>query len=279
MTVQTIIPKLKERHYKTFRKTNLNSENIHYVSYIMMYTETVLRMFGVWPTENNKKGTIRKIYDIFIIFFTYILVVFVTTTAVLNVLIEKNGRIRLKKLPLLLVLLDNIIKYSSLLIRRGQIRCCLTYLEEDWENFPDARNLMIERAKLARRITTFVVIIMYFAGVCNRVISPIHLRKLAIALNITIRPLPYPTYLFSVNTEATPIYEILYFLQCLCSFIILSTSAAAYSIVTALILHGCVQMRLLARLMSSFIEKHWKNEANITKKLANLVEYQVRVYR
>lgn len=273
--------KLKEKYRKQFRETNLDTEEeLSYISYIMMYTKTVLRIFGVWPTTNSDKLMNRTIYKVFIILFTYFLCCFVMIGTSLNlILIEKNTHNRLKKSILVMTSSVVLIKYSNLLLRQSQIKCCLSYIEDDWIKFKEARSLMIRYANVTRRFTIWNGICIYSSGVAQRVILPIHIRRLAIALNISIRPLSYPIYLFSVNTQATPTYEILYIIYCVYGIVLLSITIAACGITLAFIMHGCSQMKILVSLMSSLVRKQWQNETDLTKNLAILVEYQVRIRR
>lgn len=279
MIVKTYV-KLKEKYRKQFQETNLNTEELKYIPYIMMYTRTVLRTFGIWPTSDSEKLMSRQIYKVFIIFFTYFLIGFIMIGTLLNlILIEKSTHNRLKKSMLIFTSFIFIMKYSNLLIRRSQIKRCLSYLEDDWIKFTEARSLMIRYANVARRFTILNAILLYSSGIAQRVILPIHIRKLAIALNLSIRPLSYPIYLFSVDTQATPTYEILYIVYCVYGIVVLSINTATCGITLAFIVHGCSQVRILVNLMLSLVKKQWQNETDLAKNLVIFVEYQVRLRR
>lgn len=245
-----------------------------------MYARIALLLMGVSPIIKYSTK-LMKFCKIFINVFIYFMIGFVLVAALLHLtLCEKKTQVRLRKSPLIIVLCMGILKYTYLLINRSKLEYCLKMLEEDWDNMPDARNLMMNSAKITRRFTLLNVFITDLTFVSNRIFLPLYIRRTYIAHNITNRiPHPFPTFLFSIDTQATPIYEIIYTIHILCAIISMTLAVCPCSITVACTLHGCSQITNLMDLMISFIHKEWTNETELTKSLASLVEYHVRIRR
>jgi len=97
--------------------------------------------------------------------------------------------------------------------------------------------------------------------------------------NVTIksRLLPNPAYLFSLNMQASPVYEIMYSLQGASGLINVLVATSAVGLIIVFVMHACGQLKILMNLMKEFtLEKHRKE---VDKKLADIVEHQIRIRR
>ncbi|XP_015179316.1 PREDICTED: odorant receptor 13a-like, partial [Polistes dominula] len=119
--------------------------------------------------------------------------------------------------------------------------------------------------------------LMYGSGILFRGIIPLTRGKIIINENITIRPLPCPCYYLFFDPQISPVYEIVYFLQCLSGIITYSITTAVCGLAALFVLHICGQLEILTMLMKRMVEKTDVPGVNIDAKIATTVEHQIRV--
>nr|XP_012230124.1 PREDICTED: uncharacterized protein LOC105676653 [Linepithema humile] len=159
---------------------------------------------------------------------------------------------------------------------RSQLRQCLKHVEEDWQNVLsiDARNIMLKSAKTGKRLVSICGFFMYSGVFTFRTILPLSQKKIVTDQNITIRPLPCPIYLFSLDVQISPIYEILFVIQCITGFVMVSIVTCACGFTAIFVVHACGQLKILINMMKSLVQKQWQEEHEVDKKLAEIVEHQ-----
>ena len=173
--------------------------------YITQLTRNVLSLLGVWPNYNRRRTIGEKIRKYFLISISYILLYCVLIPGALFWLIEKRTRVRVQTIPLLFYGFMASGKYSNLIFREKNIRRCLKHIEQDWRIITSAeeREMMIESAKIGRRLVTLCAVFMYGSGLSFRSILPFAKGKIVTAQNITIKPLPCPAYFFSFDIKTS----------------------------------------------------------------------------
>ncbi|XP_032689602.1 odorant receptor 22c-like [Odontomachus brunneus] len=249
------------------------------IMYITKVTRNVLYILGVWPSLDGRKSIGGRICRLLLIIISWLLLYCVLIPGFLFWLHEKRTRIRIQMLPLLLFGFMAIGKYGNLIFREGQIKRCLQHIEEDWKNVidTDARNMMIKSAKTGRRLVTICGIFMYGSGVSFRTILPLSKGKLVTAQNITIKPLPCPGYFFSFNAQASPTYEMIFAMQFFSGLITFSITTAVCGLTAVFAMHACGQLKILMKLMKHLFEEQWTEKHDMIRKLAEVVEYQIRI--
>ncbi|XP_032689599.1 odorant receptor 13a-like [Odontomachus brunneus] len=256
--------------------------NVRYqddIMYITKVTRNVLNVLGVWPSLDERKTVGSRICRFLLITISWLLLYCVLIPGFLSWLFEKRTRIKIQMIPLLLFGFMAIGKYGNLIFREGQIKRCLQHIEEDWKNVidTDARSMMIESAKTGRRLVTICGIFMYSTGVSFRTILPLSKGKLVTAQNITIKPLPCPGYFFSFNTQASPTYETIFVMQFFSGLITYSITTGVCGLTAVFVMHACGQLKILMKLMRHLFEEQWIEKHDMNRKLAEIVEYQIRI--
>ncbi|XP_032689600.1 odorant receptor 4-like [Odontomachus brunneus] len=256
--------------------------NEHYqddIMYITKITRNVLNVLGVWPSLDGGKLIGGRVCRLLIIIIAWLLLYCVLIPGFLFWVLEKRTRIKIQVFPLLVFGFMAIGKYGNLILREGQIRRCLKHIEEDWKYVidTDARNLMIESAKTGRRLVTICAIVMYGSGLSYRTILPLSKGKLVTAQNVTIKPLPCPGYFFSFNAQASPTYEMIFAMQFFSGLVTFSITTGVCGLTTIFVMHACGQLKVLMMLMTRLFEEQWFKKHDVDKKLAEVVEYQIRV--
>ncbi|KAL0117096.1 hypothetical protein PUN28_010140 [Cardiocondyla obscurior] len=247
--------------------------------YITRLTRNVSSLLGVWPTYNKRRSTGEKVWNYFLISMSYILLYSVLIPGGFFWLIEKRPKVRVQTIPLLFYGFMASGKYSNLIFRERNIRRCLKHIEEDWRivNSVEARNTMIESAKIGRRLVTLCAVFMYGSGLSFRSILPFAKGKIVTAQNITIKPLPCPAYFFSFDIQASPAYELIFAMQFLSGIVTYSITIALCGFAAVFVMHACGQLRILVDLMRNLVEEQWQEKQEVDRKLAKMVEHQIRI--
>lgn len=251
------------------------------VMYITQVTRNVLSVLGVWPSLAGERSVGGRISRTLLIIISWILLYCVLIPGLLFWLLEKRTRVKIQTMPLLLYGFMAIGKYGNLIFREKQIKRCLKHIEEDWKNVMnmDVRNAMIESAKTGRRLVILCGAFMYGSGISFRSILPLSKGKIVTPQNITIKPLPCPGYFFSFDAQVSPTYEIIFAMQFFSGLVTFSITTGVCGLTAVFVMHACGQLKILMNLMRNLVEQQWHEKHEVDKKLAQMVEYQIRVRR
>lgn len=251
------------------------------IMFITQLTRNVLSLLGVWPSINGGRSIGARIGRFLSIVISYTLLYCVLLPGAFFWLIETRTRARIQTIPLLLYGFMAAGKYGNLIFREGQIRHCLKHIEEDWKNVisADVRDTMIDSAKTGRRLVALCSAFMYGSGLSFRSILPLSKGKIITAQNITIKPLPCPAYFFSFDSQASPAYETIFVIQFLSGIVTYSITVGICGLAAVFVMHACGQLRILVTLMKNLVEGQWQEKQDVDKKLAEMVEHQIRIRR
>ncbi|XP_014487923.1 PREDICTED: odorant receptor 13a-like, partial [Dinoponera quadriceps] len=97
------------------------------------------------------------------------------------------------------------------------------------------------------------------------------------AQNITIRPLPCPGYFFSFDAQVSPNYEMVFAMQFFSGLVTHTITTGVCGLTAVLVMHACGQLKILMNLMRHFVEEQSHERQSIDRKLAEMVEYQIRI--
>ncbi|EFN78633.1 hypothetical protein EAI_17431 [Harpegnathos saltator] len=190
-------------------------------------------------------------------------------------------RIKIQTIPLLIFGFMAVGKYGNLILREGQIKRCLKHIEEDWKNVIslDARNTMIQSAKTGRRLVALCGTFMYGSGLSFRSILPLFKGKIVTAQNVTLKPLPCPGYFFSLDAQVSPTYEMIFAMQFFSGLVTFSITTGVCGLTAVFVMHACGQLQILINLMRHLVKEQWDEGRNVDRKLAEMVEYHIRIRR
>lgn len=248
------------------------------ILYIMQPTRNILLTLGAWPSLSKKKS-IYKIHNLLLICISYTLFSCELVPGVLYWWMEKTTNVRLQMIPLLLYDFMSASQYGIFIFRNDQLRRCLKHVEEDWENVfnADARDIMLKSAKMGKRLVTIGGVFMYSGAFSFRTILPLAQEKIVTDQNVTLRHFACPGYYFSLDVQVSPIYETIFVMQCLTGFVTVSVVTGVCGFTAIFVVHACGQLKILIGLMRDLVQKQWKEEREMDKKLIEVVEHQIRV--
>ncbi|XP_072746340.1 uncharacterized protein [Anoplolepis gracilipes] len=249
------------------------------IMFITQFTRNILRILGVWPSLKGERTMIERIHQFLLICTSNVLLYSVLIPGFLFWILEKRTHVKIQVFPLLIFGFMTISKYGNLIFREGQIKRCLKHIEEDWKNVTSmsARNTMLDSAKTGRRLVTLCGAFMYSSGLSFRLILPFTKGKIVNAQNITIKPLPCPGYFFSFNAQASPSYEIIFAVQFISGLVTFSITTGVCGLAAIFVMHACGQLKILIELMRHLVEDQWQEKEEVNKKLAAVVEHQIRI--
>ncbi|EFN67352.1 hypothetical protein EAG_04814, partial [Camponotus floridanus] len=134
------------------------------------------RLIGMWPFPrmNSFIPEIMETVLLVIACFTLLLSELVPTMIYVFIVL-KDIRLRLKVIGSVLFTIITTVKYAYVLFYKNQIKNCLKLVDEDWQNVinSSARNLMIDRVKIGRRLIIMCAVFVYINGVAMRIIMPL----------------------------------------------------------------------------------------------------------
>lgn len=247
----------------------------------MQPTRNIMLAIGAWPSVSGKRSILKKIYELFLIFSSYLLLTCDSIPGIIYWLLEESSRVRLQITPLLLYVFMTAVQYGIFLSRNDHIRQCLKHVEEDWENVfgVDERNTMLESVKTSRLLVVICGVFMYLGALMFRIILPLSQGEIVINENITIRPLACPVNFLVVDVQVSSIYEILFAAQSLTGFLIVSVATGACGLTAIFVVHASAQLKLLIFLMRNLVQEQHQEEDEVDRKLAVVVEHQIRVHK
>lgn len=248
--------------------------------YVTQPTRNILLALGTWPSlDARSKGW--KFHHLLLITISYVLFSCDIIPGVLYCLMQETIYARLQVIPLLLYDIMSASQYGIFILRRDRLRQCLRYVEQDWRDVLSAnsRNLMLRSAWTGKRLVTICGIFMFCSMLLFRIVLPLSRENIVTDENVTIRPLACPGYYFSLDVQVSPVYETVFALQCLTGFIMASVLTSACGLTTIFVAHACGQLKILINLMNSLVEQQWSAEHEVDKKLAEIVQHQVKIRR
>ncbi|XP_071558316.1 odorant receptor 4-like [Temnothorax nylanderi] len=246
------------------------------IKYTIQLNRVIFSLLGIWPeTDPTFLENLKKFSLILGCYF--ILACELIPTILYIVLVEKRVIVRMKLLSSVMFTILAVLKYSSLVLSKNQVRNCLTRVKDDWQNVSStsSRNSMIDKARTARRLLILCGIFMYTSGLYYRTVVPLSRGKSVNAQNVTIRHLPTPSYFVLFNGQISPAYEIVFFIQFLSGMIKYTITVAICSLAALFVMHTCGQLEILMALTDNMVNE--MEEKQLDRKLALIVEHQIRM--
>ncbi|XP_014484218.1 PREDICTED: uncharacterized protein LOC106749361 [Dinoponera quadriceps] len=248
------------------------------IKYTIELNRCICRLLGIWPNMNARTSFVENLRNTLLILICYVLLCSELIPTVLYIIIvEKRSRIRLKLISSVMFTTLAVLKYCSLVFSRNRMRNCLTWVQDDWRNVAsaNARDSMLDKAKIARNLIILCGIFMYTSGLYFRTVVPLSKGKSVTDQNITIRYLPCPSYFVFFDGRISPAYEIMFFMQFFSGLVKYTITVSICSLAALFVMHTCAQLEILMMLMDNLVKE--EEVKNLDMKLAVTVEYQIRM--
>ncbi|KAL0117037.1 hypothetical protein PUN28_010123 [Cardiocondyla obscurior] len=258
-------------------KVNVYKQNN---DYSLQFNRWILKPIGVWP-ELPTSSPVERILSKLLRLTCHTLVALTVVPSILYILFEeKDVRLKLKAVGPTSHWLMGGINYCSLLYQKRHIRKSIEHMEADWRMARRERDreMMMKNARLGRVIAGVCALIMQggiFSYNVARGTSPI-LVEIGNE-TVSIGRLPCPSFNKIVDTRFTPVYEVVFTLQCLSSLVVNNTTVGACGLAAVFAMHACGQLNVVMSRLEELVEE--KRRHVIQRKLASLVERHLRALR
>ncbi|XP_014487479.1 PREDICTED: uncharacterized protein LOC106751161 [Dinoponera quadriceps] len=231
----------------------------------------------MWPYTSTNSWFLQKLKRAVLLLGLYFLLGFDLIPMLLYIFMVQNEmNVKLKIMASVLFSVMSIFKYSNLLYVKNQVRNCLARVEQDFRSVinPTARETMLFHARTGRRLCILSCVITYTSSMAYRTLIPLSHGKIITAENITIRPLPCAAHFVVFDPQPSPVYEIVFFVQCFTSLVKSTIAVAACGIASLFAMHIVAQLEILMTIMNNLTSGCKNGDAN--GELSVIVEHQIR---
>ncbi|XP_014612513.1 PREDICTED: odorant receptor 4-like [Polistes canadensis] len=249
-------------------------------NYAIKTCRYVLKPIGLWPMIYGSASRTEIIVSTILAITNLSVVCFVLIPFGIYILYyEHNINIKLKLFGPIGFCLTSTIKYCYLGYKRKSIGRCIAHVENDWENMLDHNNLTIMKkyATVGRNLTVLCAIFLHSGGMSYHTIMTLSMTK-KINETLTIRPLTYPGYDVYFDVQASPTYEIIFFLHCICGIVMHSITTAGCCLAATFVTHACGQIQIVMIKLSDLVEGK-ESDVGLNDRMALLVRDHVRTLR
>ncbi|OXU28626.1 hypothetical protein TSAR_015443 [Trichomalopsis sarcophagae] len=241
--------------------------------YAVQMSRYFLRPIGLWSSSSSSRSQayLHNLLNLLLIVITYLLIMFILVPCALHTFIEEpNMAIKMKLIGPMSFALMAVTKYASLTQKTAVIAQCFRHVEEDWESgCAMEKKVMYRHAKIGRSLSIFSGIFMYGGGIFYHGIMPMAAVQTfsasidgSLSLNTSSvfevakkpRILTFPTYNAWLNIEISPIYEIVYLLQCFSGYVLDTITVGTCSLAAVFVTHTCAQLELVMMLIRRYID-------------------------
>ena len=250
------------------------------LKYATRYVELFLSPIGAWPVSPSSSFHSRILLRIRNVL-SYFLLLLIMVPPLMHMFLETNSvKVILRIMGPTINCIMQFCKYTILLRQMSRIQKSVNAIKEDLTS-ATAENRLIFRSKvkILRRIVVVAAITMYGGGLCHRTVVPLLRGTIVTPDNVTIRPLPSPTHLIILDEQKSPTYEILFVLQVFAGFVAYAIVCGISGMSALLVLHTCSMLRILANKMNRLVDKKDVPEMMVQRRIADIVEYQMKIKR
>ena len=139
---------------------------------------------------------------------------------------------------------------------------------------------MLKYGKIGRDLTICSAAFMYTGLVCYVTIMQYAMGLNMKANNRTIRVLVYPTYSGFFDAQKSPIYEIVYVLQCMCTFVFNSVTVGCCALAALFATHACGQLDVVISQLNDLADGKFSGKnSNPSTRLIEIVEHHIKILK
>ena len=242
----------------------------------------LLKPISVWPVMDS--SITEKISSVILLIACIFLIVSILVPCALAIFLDETKDVNMKIRdfgPLSNWMLASF-KYTSLLVHVGDIRQCIKHIETDWRAITkfEEQKVMLRNARIGRFIAIFSAVFMHSGVFSYSIFRGMTLSESVVkGNNASERSLPFAFYNKILDTTTSPMYEIVFTIQCLSTFVVNSVTVSACCLTSVFVLHACGQLKILMSLLDSLINERNEKTDFSQQKFAIIVEHHLRVLR
>ncbi|XP_043517215.1 odorant receptor 13a-like [Frieseomelitta varia] len=250
------------------------------IIYVTRYLKWILNSIGIWPAM--LKGIRSFLPTITIVLSNIVLVFFEVQCMLYITLEEKDPLLRLRLLGLASYSLVSLLKYWALTMRKSRIKDCIEELNKDWKQveLQRDRTSMLKYGKIGRGLIVYCAVFLYCGNLFYATILQYAIGSQIDDDNRTIRILMYPMYSGLLDVQESPIYEITYILQCLCSIMMNAVICGCCGLAALFSTHICGQIDIVISQLNDLVDgKFSKKNCTTNTRLMNIVQRHTKILK
>lgn len=242
----------------------------------------VLIPIGLWPMIYGRVSSrTEKIISAVLVVASISSVFFVLIPTGLHMLLyEHNINLKLKLFGPIGFCVASSIKYCYLGLKGEDIGRCIAHVENDWKTILDQnhRTTMRKYATVGRNLIVLCAIFLYSGGMSYHTVMTLSMTK-KINETLTIRALTYPGYDRYFDVQASPAYEIVFFLHCVSAMVMHTITMAACSLAATFVTHACGQIQITMIRLNDLVEGKESDGIELSDRMAIIVRDHVKTLR
>nr|WHS04454.1 odorant receptor 51 [Psyttalia incisi] len=250
-------------------------------AYELQYTKWALKSLGIWSMVSDNTTHSERISSLLIIMFNLFAIAFILIPCSMHMLFrEKNPRRRLLLIGPITFRISNILKYFSMMFRVELIKQCLNHVKGDWSDVDSKaeEEILLKSVKIGRNLTRLCAIFMFSAGLFYHTVMPLLKKKRVNAFNVTIRPHAYPGYDFFVDSQASPVYEMIFGMHCIFAVAGYFITIAACNLASTFVSHICGQVEIMNWRLQG-VNGCSEETFKVAERIASIIECHVKILR
>ncbi|XP_003700923.2 odorant receptor 13a-like [Megachile rotundata] len=246
--------------------------------YSLQLNKWLLIPIGAWPSPTSK---IERVVSLILIVISYCSILATVVPCILYVILDDD--LLTQKLMMVGPLSHWFIggiNYTTLLLRKKEIQCCVEHMQTDWRSVTKSKDqeIMLKDAEFGRYVVIFCTTFMQGGVLCYCVITGFTTEVIQVGNETrTIRMLPCAAYKKLIPVDTSPTNEIILFVQFLAGFIVNSSTVGAFSLAIVFAAHAYGQLNVLIAWIRELVNKWRDCDRNIyLKEIGVVVENHLR---
>ena len=139
---------------------------------------------------------------------------------------------------------------------------------------------MLKYGKIGRNLTIYCALFAYSGNIFYVTILQYAIGSQIDDNNRTIRMLLYPTYSGFFDVQRSPIYEFVYVLQCLCTFLLNAVTCGSCGLAALFATHTCGQIDVIMSQLDDLVDgKFSEKKNNSNTRLTEIVQHHIRIIK
>ncbi|XP_076675725.1 odorant receptor 13a-like [Andrena cerasifolii] len=249
--------------------------------YSLQLNRWYLKPIGAWPWSSSTSRH-ERIVSIILIAVCYCSISFTVIPCMLHIMLENEDiRKKLRVLGPLSHWFVGGINYTTLLLRRKEIRLCVEHLEADWQIITRVKDqrVMLKNAKFGRYVAGFCAAFMQGGVLSYCLVTALSTQIVQVGNETrTVHMLPCAFYKKLFNVDSSPMNEIVLASQFLSGFIVNSSAVAAFSLDAVFAAHACGQLSILMTWITEYVnESGGCGKGAYFSDIGTIVEHHLRV--
>ncbi|XP_043517108.1 odorant receptor 4-like [Frieseomelitta varia] len=251
------------------------------IVYVTKHVKWILNSIGIWPVMLK---TIGECLPKIAIVLSNLVVFFIQGLYVLHIILEQQDNfLRLRLLAFAWYSLISLMKFWALTMRKPNIKYCVEEMYADWKQveLQRDRTLMLKYGKIGRDLTIYSAVFMYSASMSYVAVMQYAVGSHVDENNRTIRVLVYPAYSGLFDVQKTPIYETVYILQCMCTFVLNTVSSGTCGLAALFATHACGQIDVIMSQLNDLVDEKFTFKKNYDPdtRLMEIVQHHMKILK